>query len=486
MTAPNYLSKIGFTDNDFGLTYAVGPIAGMISPFFVGMIADRFFPAQVVMGVLHILGGLFMFVAANMMVSASPDPTAINWIFLAHMLCYFPTLALSNTIAMKNIDDTEKHFPSLRVLGTIGWIFAGVFLSIRGWSTEVTMFQLTAWASIALGIVSFILPHTPADTGKKPTINEILGLDALVLLKDRAYLIFMLCSFLICIPLSFYYQIASRVVALFDLSQVGFLLEVKKALYLSDVIGATMSFGQMSEIFFMLVMPLFFRKLGVKWMLAVGMFSWVVRYLLFALGAPSEIFWMVFVGILLHGICYDFFFVTGQIYTDKVAPKAIRGQAQGMLVLFTLGLGMFIGAQVASKIKGNFTPKPEQLVAMSQDPAELERMKKQLGNDELAAKVVADWKVIGETRIEIAKIDDQLKSLEAESEKANGLLETRKELANSISGLDRSDLRSVDWNSMWMFPAIMSLAVLVLFVLVFPNKPKMQGDDESPQQVAAS
>ncbi len=296
----------------------------------------------------------------------------------------------------------------------------------------------------------------------------------------------MLCSFLICIPLSFYYQIASRVVALFDLSQVGFLLEVKKALYLSDVIGATMSFGQMSEIFFMLVMPLFFRKLGVKWMLAVGMFSWVVRYLLFALGAPSEIFWMVFVGILLHGICYDFFFVTGQIYTDKVAPKAIRGQAQGMLVLFTLGLGMFIGAQVASKIKGNFTPKPEQLVAMSQDPAELERMKKQLGNDELAAKVVADWKVIGETRIEIAKIDDQLKSLEAESEKANGLLETRKELANSISGLDRSDLRSVDWNSMWMFPAIMSLAVLVLFVLVFPNKPKMQGDDESPQQVAAS
>ena len=486
VTAPNYLSKIGFTDNDFGLTYAVGPIAGMISPFFVGMIADRFFPAQVVMGVLHILGGLFMFVAANMMVSASPDPTTINWIFLAHMLCYFPTLALSNTIAMKNIDDTEKHFPSLRVLGTIGWIFAGVFLSIRGWSTEVSMFQLTAWASIALGIVSFILPHTPADTGKKPTINEILGLDALVLLKDRAYLIFMLCSFLICIPLSFYYQIASRVVALFDLSQVGFLLEVKKALYLSDVIGATMSFGQMSEIFFMLVMPLFFRKLGVKWMLAVGMFSWVVRYLLFALGAPSEIFWMVFVGILLHGICYDFFFVTGQIYTDKVAPKAIRGQAQGMLVLFTLGLGMFIGAQVASKIKGNFTPNPEQLVAMSQDPAELERMKKQLGNDELAAKVVADWKVIGETRIEIAKIDDQLKSLEAESEKANGLLETRKELANSISGLDRSDLRSVDWNSMWMFPAIMSLAVLVLFVLVFPNKPKMQGDDESPQQVAAS
>ena len=482
VTAPNYLGKIGFTDADFGMTYAVGPIAGMISPFFVGMIADRFFPAQVVMGVLHILGGVFMFVAAGMMVSESPDPTMINWVFLAHMLCYFPTLALSNTIAMKNIDDTEKHFPSLRVLGTIGWIVAGVFLSIRGWSTEVTMFQLTAWASIALGVISFLMPHTPAETGKKPTINEILGLDALVLFKDRAYLIFMLCSFLICIPLSFYYQIASRVVALFDLSQVDFLLKVKEALYLSDVIGATMSFGQMSEIFFMLVMPLFFKRLGVKWMLAVGMLAWVIRYFLFALGAPSEVFWMVFVGILLHGICYDFFFVTGQIYTDKVAPKAIRGQAQGMLVLFTLGLGMFIGAQVASNIKAKYTPTAEQLVEMSQDPAELERMKTQLGNDELAAKVVSDWKVIGESRIEIASIDEKLAALEDDSEEAQELLDSRKSLADTVAGLDRSDLRSVNWNSLWMFAAIMSLAVLVVFVLIFPNKPKMQGDDESGNQ----
>lgn len=446
VTAPNYLGTIGFTDADFGWTYSVGPIAGMISPFFIGMIADRFFPAQVVLAVMHLLGGVLMYVASGLMVTESPSPSMINWVFLAHMLCYFPTLALTNTIAMKNISDSEKYFPSIRVLGTIGWIVAGVFLSMKGWSDKVNMFQLTAAASVALGLISFFLPHTPPNKGEKPSVKEILGLDALVLLKDRAYLIFMVCSLLICIPLSFYYQIASRVVALIDPSEVGFLQAVQKGLLLSDVIGATMSFGQMSEIFFMLVMPLFFKRLGVKWMLAVGMLAWVIRYALFAFGAPPEIFWMVFVGILLHGICYDFFFVTGQIYTDKVAPQAIRGQAQGMLVLFTLGLGMLIGAQIAGQVKASYTPTSEQLGEMADDPAQLERLTGLLG-EETATQVIQDWKIIS--------------SGEAIPEE-------------DASRIARSELRSVDWNGLWMVAAISSLVVLVLFVVLFPSRPPMQ------------
>ena len=191
-----------------------------------------------------------------------------------------------------------------------------------------------------MGIYSFFLPHTPPPAaGQKVTARELLGIDALVLLKDPSYLIFMVSSFLICIPLAFYYQLATKFITTAGLANPAF----------------KMSFGQMSEVFFMLVMPLFFARLGVKKMLLVGMLAWVVRYGLFALGADDGVTWMLIGGIVLHGICYDFFFVTGQIYTDNVAPKAIRSQAQGMLVLFTLGLGMLIGAQVAGAVEVFFT-----------------------------------------------------------------------------------------------------------------------------------
>jgi hypothetical protein len=191
---------------------------------------------------------------------------------------------------------------------------------------------------VALGLFSLTLPHTPPVKDGKVSVKQILGLDALVLLKDKSYLIFLISSLLICIPLAFYYQIAARVVEMAELP-----------------VGQTMSYGQMSEIFFMLVMPLFFKRLGVKWMLGVGMLAWVLRYALFAFGAPDQVRWMILVGILMHGICYDFFFVTGQIYTDQAAGPKIRAQAQGLLVLFTLGLGMFIGAQVAGKIEAQHT-----------------------------------------------------------------------------------------------------------------------------------
>jgi len=340
VTAYLYLGKIGFGGEEIGWTYSVGPIAGIISPFLVGMIADRFFSTERILGVMHLLGGVAMLSAASLMTAENPSPSVINMALFVYMLCYFPTLALTNSLALHTLSDSEKFFPLVRVFGTIGWIVAGLFISWKKWDTQIEPFQIAAYASFAMGIYSFFLPHTPPPSaGKKVTSREILGLDALVLLKKPAFLVFMVSSFLICIPLAFYYQMATKFI-----TQAG----------LEDP-AAKMSLGQMSEIVFMVLMPLFFAWLGVKKMLLVGMLAWVVRYALFALGAPEGVVWMLIGGILLHGICYDFFFVTGQIYTDKIAPKEIRSQAQGMLVLFTLGLGMLIGAQVAGKLEVAFT-----------------------------------------------------------------------------------------------------------------------------------
>jgi len=431
VTAPNYLSGIGFGSGDFGWTYSVGPAAGMISPFFVGMIADRFFPAQRVLAVMHLAGGVIMFLATRLML-ADATPTAINWVFFGYMLTFYPTLALTNTLAMRNMTDPEKQFPLIRVFGTIGWIIAGIALTRLSWDTTINMFYLTAGSAITLGIVSFFLPHTPpADSDGKVTIREVLGLDALVLLKDRSYLIFMVASLLICIPLAFYYQIASRVVELVELP-----------------IGQTMSYGQMSEIFFMLVMPLFFRRLGVKWMLAVGMLAWVLRYFLFAIGASQEVVWMIVSGIVLHGICYDFFFVTGQIYTDKVAPQEIRGQAQGMLVLFTLGLGMLIGAQVAGRVEGAHTT-PQAI--------------------ELKAEVAAANESIAEIEAQIAEAPEDSPAL-AE------LTKSRDELVESRDDLRHEELAALEWKPLWLKPAIFAALILGVFILLFRAPPRSAED----------
>lgn len=416
VTAPNFLGTIGFGSGDFAWTYSVGPIAGIISPFFVGMIADRFFPAQRVMAALHLVGGIVMLVAASMMTPGA-DPTLLNWFFFGHMLCFYPTLALSNSIAMRHIQDAEKQFPLIRVFGTIGWIIAGLTLSFLVWDTKIEMFYLAGGAAVVLGFVSLFLPSTPPTVTGKVGVREVLGLDALVMLKDRSYLVFLLSSMLICIPLAFYYQITSRVVEMVGLP-----------------IGQTMSYGQMSEIFFMLVMPFFFKRLGVKWMLAVGMGCWVLRYLLFAFGAPDQVVWMILIGVIIHGICYDFFFVTGQIYTDKKAPEAIRGQAQGMLVLFTLGIGMLVGAQVAGKVEAANTP-----------PAVAE-------HGERLAVIEAELKEV------------QIKIDAGETEK---LLETQKELEASKVEARMSQLEAMNWKSLWLFPAIFAAGVLGVFLLLF-------------------
>ena len=423
VTAPNYLGTIGFDAGDFSWTYSIGPIASMISPFFVGMIADRFFPAQRVLAALHIIGGLIVLYATTLMRGESPSPDLINIVLFGHTLAYFPTLALTNTLAMKNISDSEKEFPAIRVWGTIGWIAAGLALTYLGMEKDISMFYLTAGSAILLGLYSLTLPHTPPVREGKVSIRQVLGLDALALFRDRSYLIFMAASFLICIPLSFYYQITSRVVEMTGLP-----------------IGQTMTYGQMSEIFFMIVMPFFFARLGVKWMLGVGMLAWVVRYALFAFGAPAQIRWMIIAGIVIHGICYDFFFVTGQIYTDQAAPNRIRAQAQGLLVLFTLGLGMLIGAQIAGVVEARYTPElaKSYAAAVAGKGAEIKDLEGRRSTVDAS---------------EAARLDEQIRQLTAEKDE-----------------LRRSELRVLEWRPIWGIPAIFAAFVLVLFVIVFRER----------------
>lgn len=343
-----YLSELGIAPVRIGIAYSFTGVAAMISPFIVGMIADRFFPSQRVLGVLHLMGGVFLFLAAG-----ATDWAGFWPLLLLHLLCYMPTLALVNSVSFQNMADPQRQFPPVRTLGTIGWIVSGVvvgssFLAAGGgyalqWPQFLggppapdtwTGLGVTKWpfyigsgASILLGLYSFVLPHTPPKLkGENVGVGDILGLKALKLMRDPSFAVFIICSLLICIPLSFYFQSAN-----------GFL----KAMDVNNSEGV-MTLGQVSEIFFLLLVPFFFRKFGVKLMLIIGMFSWILRYVLFANASPGA-YTFLFLGVLLHGICYDFFFVTGQLYVDQRAPRDIRSSAQGFIAFVTLGVGMFIG-----------------------------------------------------------------------------------------------------------------------------------------------
>jgi len=322
--------------------YTVNPIAAIVAPFFLGLVADRYFATEKVLGVLHLLGGVVMFAVPR----AAGAPVVFILLLLFYNLCYMPTLGLANSLAFHHIQSQEKQFPLIRVFGTAGWIVAGLFISfvlgpLIGVVPEPTALPIytTATASVLLGLFSFVLPHTPPPgAGQRVSLRSILGLDALAQLGDRAFYVFIAASLLLCIPLEAYYNFTQ--------------------IFLGDAgitrIAATQSLGQMSEVIFMLLMPVFFVRLGVKRMLMVGMAAWVVRYALFAVAAPGALLSLIIIAILLHGVCYDFFFVTGQIYVDKKSTPAIRGQAQGFLVLVTYGVGMLIGAQVAGNVYNRF------------------------------------------------------------------------------------------------------------------------------------
>ena len=341
VTLGTYLGKgLGFEGGDIGAAYSTVAWAAIISPFFVGMVADRFLSAERVLAVAHILGGIIMFYAATI-----TDPRIFFWVVLGYALCYTPTLALTNAIAFNQMTSPEKEFPLIRVLGTLGWIVAGftiTALSVLGFKDiEATAFpmKMAAGASIIMGLFSFALPHTPPKSkGEKVTVSDILGLEALKLMKKPSFAIFVVSSLLICIPLAFYYSFANL---FFNESGM-------------TGVAAKMSFGQVSEVVFMLVMPFFFARLGVKKMLLIGMFAWFARYLLFAFGNADGLIFMFYGGILLHGICYDFFFVTGQIYVDKEAPESVRASAQGFIALVTYGVGMVIGNNIAGQVAEHY------------------------------------------------------------------------------------------------------------------------------------
>ena len=411
-----------------GGAYESAPLGAIFAPLFLGLVADRLFSSERVMGVLMLVGGVIMGAIAVIAPQGAEKGGLMVWLMIAYMLCYMPTLGLGNTITFTHL--RQEDFPKARVWGTIGWIVAGLAVGAVGWSASLTIFWLGAISTFALGIYSFTLPHTPPPAKNKPLdLGSLLMVDALKLLKNPPFFVFALCSMLICIPLAYYYGQTSAY-----LGAAGF-----------EQPASTMTLGQMSEIFFMILIPFFFRRLGVKLMLLIGMLCWVARYALFAFGAPDQVAWMLLLGVALHGVCYDFFFVTGFIYTDKKAPADIRGQAQSLLVFLTQGLGMFFGFRMAFGGKFPFTDiaLPNTMGAYGAAPA-------------------------GHT-----PLMNQINGLTA-GQPTPSFFES---LAGMFgkgypAGTDPALVSKamMDWKNYWMFPAGMAATIAVIFLIAFWDK----------------
>lgn len=327
VTMGTFMTKIlGSTGIQIGAAYSALAIATMISPFFVGMIADRFFAAQKVMGVLHLAGAGLLFLASRITTNAP-----FYWVIMLYSLAYMPTIALSNSVAFRQMTDPGRQFPVIRVFGTIGWVISGFMIALFGIEQTPGTFYMAALVSLALGIYSFMLPDTPPQAKTPSSARSILGIDAFILFRDKPYLIFFVAAIFVCIPLSFYFGFAN----LF-LNQAGMPNAAGKMVY-----------GQISEALFILAIPFLFNRIGVKKMLLIGMTAWLLRYLCFAFGNMGPNLWMLYTGIILHGVCYDFFFVTGYMYTEKKSNERIKNAAQGLFTFVTYGLGMFIGTWVS-------------------------------------------------------------------------------------------------------------------------------------------
>lgn len=328
-----------FDGTEIGHAYGTPALAAILSPLLVGMIADRFFATEKVLAVLHLLGAGLLYYATTQTTFAG-----FYVAILAYTLCFMPTLALSNSLSFDHLGNPEREFPRVRVLGTIGWIVAGIIIGQMRVEATAIPLKIGAAMSVVLAVYALTLPHTPPHAAGKPlSLRDVFGLDALSLMRDRSFAVFVIGSFLLCIPLQFYYAFTN----LF-LNEVGMSEPASK-----------MTLGQMSEILFMLLMPLFFVRLGVKKMLLVGMAAWALRYVLFAYGDSGSMIWMLYGGIILHGICYDFFFVTGQIYVDQQASVRIRAAAQGFIALVTLGAGQFVGSWLSGVVvEANSVPGP--------------------------------------------------------------------------------------------------------------------------------
>ncbi len=336
VTLSTYLtSTLHFTGTQAGAVFGTTALASMISPFFVGLIADRYFSTERVLAALHFIGAILLWQVAGVQSFG-----AVYALLLAYCLCYFPTIALTNSLTLQHIKDPGRDFPLIRVFGTLGWIAIGLIVGAMAVEKSATPFLLAAGVSVVMGLFSLMLPHTPPQAKGEPfSVRRVLGLDALVMLKDKSFFVFAIASVLACIPLTFYFSFTND--------------------YLNDVhvvnAAGKMTLGQASEVGMMLIMPWVLRRMSVKGILVMGLAAWAIRYALLAHGDAGPGVWMFYVAILLHGVCYDFFFMTGQLYTDQQAPAHLRSAAQGFITFITYGVGMYAGSLISGSALDFFT-----------------------------------------------------------------------------------------------------------------------------------
>ncbi|HEV2702766.1 MAG TPA: nucleoside permease [Steroidobacteraceae bacterium] len=341
VTLSTYLGAIHFSDVSIGGIYSTVNWGAILAPVIAGMLADRFFPAQIVMAVLHLVGACVLW-----WLSSITNSTTFFWTLLLYSICFMPTLGLANAVSFHQMSDPARQFPGIRVMGSIGWIVVGLIVgyaapAVLGHAIENTNLplRLGALLSAAMGLYCLSLPHTPpGNAGRRPSLFQALGLETLTYMKDRSFAVFTVGSLLICIPLSFYYSFANDF-----LNETGMQHAAGK-----------MTLGQLSEVLFLVLIPFFFVRLGVKRMLLVGMFAWVARYVLFALGDNGTLVSLLYAGIILHGVCFDFFFVTGQIYVDQVVQRTQRASAQGFIHVVTYGVGQLIGSWAAGVVVDHY------------------------------------------------------------------------------------------------------------------------------------
>lgn len=343
-----YLFAINFTGAQVGNIYATFSIAMIISPFFIGMLADRFFSAQKVLGILNLVGAGLLFLLTTI-----TDYDVFYWVMLLYCLTFAPTIALTASISMRQMSNPEKEFPPIRVLGTIAWIAVTNLVGFMGWGDKVTIFHVSMITAAAIGLYSFSLPDTPPTIKGPVSAAQIVGKDAFVLFKNKSFLIFFIASILICIPLSFYYAMANPSIT--DAYKASFAAANPGQPFPNFFVENKMSLGQASEVFFMLLLPFAYSRFGIKNILILGLLAWIIRFLFFSYGNADSSEWMLYGGIILHGMCYDFFFVSGMIYTDEKAGEKIKSQAQGLISLATYGVGMLIGSILSGKVKDMYT-----------------------------------------------------------------------------------------------------------------------------------
>ncbi|TMI75076.1 MAG: MFS transporter [Bacteroidetes bacterium] len=344
-----YLFAIGFNGIQVGNIYSTFSIAMIISPFLVGMLADRFFAAQKVLGILNLAGAGLLFALTQI-----TDYDVFYWTMLLYCLTFAPTIALTSSISMRQMTAPEKQFPLIRLMGTIAWIAVTNWIGFMGWGDKSAIFTISMITSVVIGLYAFTLPNTPPTIKGPVSVGQIVGKDAFVLFKDRSYAVFFIASILICIPLSFYYAMGNPSIT--DAYKTAFIAaHPGQTLPGTFYIENKMSLGQASEVIFMILLPFVYRRLGIKWILIVALLSWIIRFLCFGYGNASTSEWMLYAGILLHGICFDFFFVSGMIYSDQKAGERIKSQAQGLISLATYGIGMYIGSLIAGYVQKMYT-----------------------------------------------------------------------------------------------------------------------------------